>query len=94
MTKVLVTFTAAAQVSDTISIQGLPLKGYFDLSINGAFTGSINLERQLDASVGWEVTDTFTAPISAVGIQATHGVPYRLHCTALTSGTPTGLLSQ
>lgn len=77
-------------------------RGPFNVSIWGAFTGSVTLERTFDGGVtalplsrdGAGAEATFTAPASLVVDEAESGVLYRLNCTSLTSGAANYRLSQ
>jgi len=75
----------------------------FDIVISGAFSGSIQLERQLNGvwqpltvSAGGAITQLYlyAADASDIAVEPQAGVPYRLNCTTLTSGTPSYSVSQ
>lgn len=69
--------------------------GYFNLSIWGTFSGSVQLERTFDAGSNWlpvaeDPTGTkaaYTTPVSVEVYEPEAGVFYRLNCTAYVSGT-------
>jgi hypothetical protein len=92
-------------VSGTLSAAGstpsfAPLSGRsFNISVFGMFSGTVELERQLDG-VNWlPVTQAgavrqWTAPFSESAIDAQTGALYRLTFTALSAGTANFLISQ
>lgn len=82
-------FTATGQSSAAMFI------GYFNVSLWGAFVGTVVLERSFDGGATFLPcsTDTvgdpnsYTAPISIVVNEPEPGVYYRVRCSAYTSGT-------
>jgi hypothetical protein len=73
----------------------------FNLSIWGIFVGTVALERSFDGGTTWlnctksdGTANSFTAPVSMVCEEPEPSVLYRLNCSAFTSGTVNGHLSQ
>lgn len=80
-------------------IWGTPLGG---AGVSGSFSGTVQIERSMDAGTTWVVVATdgtgtqaiYTTPVSLAGMEAENGVLYRFDCTAYTSGTINYRLSQ
>lgn len=88
-------FTATGQSSTFNPKAGRAL----NLSLGGAFTGSVQLERNFGsdpnlASTWFIVGSAMTAPASTTALEPEVGVNYRLNCTSYTSGTISYRLSQ
>lgn len=79
---------------------GVQVLGSFNVSIRGTFTASIKLQRSFDGGLTYNNvtalgTDiTFTGPAEEIFIENEPGTFYRLNCTAYTSGTAIGRISQ
>lgn len=88
--KIEVSFTSAT-TSNPIAIFG-----YFNLSLSGFGTATVKLQRSFDKGTTWkDVTDgSFTANVEKQGYEPEEQVYYRLNCSAYTSGTILGRLSQ
>lgn len=95
-------FTAAGQESGPAVDGSEPvLTGPFNVSIWGAFTGSIALLRSFDGGAtklpcaAGDLTDArFSRPISVTVDEPEEGVTYYLSCTNLGSGQPFYRISQ
>jgi hypothetical protein len=80
----------------------LPLYGPFNVSLWGTFAGTTQLERTFDGGTTWLPVDAttlgtvlvWTAPFSGTWTETEKMVPYRLNCTAYTSGTINYRISQ
>ncbi len=77
------------------------LYGDFNVSLWGAFVGTVALERSFDGGTTWlpvssaaGTAASWTAPVSTTWTEPEHNVAYRLNCTAYTSGTINYRLSQ
>jgi hypothetical protein len=90
-------------VSETFapdSRPGVPRR--FNLSLWGAFTGVVGVERSFDRGVSWigcsrdgaGTPAVYSTPVSLVLEEPEAGVIYRLNCTALSAGTVSYRLSQ
>jgi hypothetical protein len=99
--------SGVASVESTFSATGnsaafTPIYGRnFNISIIGTFVGTIQLQRYIDATIGWvPITAagtpllTWTGPASEMWSESQVGVLYRLSMTAYTSGTATYSISQ
>jgi hypothetical protein len=91
------TFSATGQSASFTPIYGRN----FNISITGTFVGTIQLQRYIDATIGWvpitaagQQMLTWTAPASEVWSESQVGVLYRLSCIAYTSGTAIYSISQ
>lgn len=80
-TKLTGTFTAD-DTSDEVY-----LFRHFNLSIQGTFAATINIQRSFDRGATWETTDSVTTKVSTVGFEPERGVMYRLSCSGYTSGS-------
>jgi len=59
----------------------------FNVSLWGAFSGSVQLERSFDSGTTWlQAAAARTAPDTFVCLDAESGVQYRLNCTVYSSG--------
>jgi len=87
------TITASGQFTDPIS-----LKGYFNLSISGTWTGTLTVQRSWDEGDTWLDVDTFIANTEEYGLEPerTHVVLYRIGAKpdALSSGSVILRISQ
>lgn len=63
------------------------LFGYFNLSLSGFGTATVQLQRSYDQGVTWKTRTSYTADTEAVIQEPEYGVLYRLNCSAYTSGT-------
>lgn len=89
---------AATGVSGSIALYGsFNVSLYGSSGPNGAWTGSVQLERSFDGGATWLVCSTSAAgaqavysagskDVSVVVSEPERGVLYRLDCTAFTSG--------
>jgi hypothetical protein len=77
--------------------------GSFNISLWGTFVGTVRLERSFDGGTTWlplsvDLAGTnlqWTQPYSGYPwAEVEHTVPYRLNCTAYTSGTVNYRMSQ
>jgi hypothetical protein len=83
-------FNGSGQTS--VAFQFSPL---FSVNLGGSFSATVLIERSPDAGVTYypcstDATGTiasYNAPMSVDVVSATHGMLYRLRCTAFTSGT-------
>jgi len=74
----------------------------FNLSLWGAFTGVVAVERSFDRGASWigcsrdgaGTPAAYSTPVSLVLEEPEAGVLYRLNCTALSAGTVSYRLSQ
>lgn len=72
----------------------IPGRG-FNVTVTGAFTGSIQPQRSFDDGATWlDIYDPITAPATMILKEPEANVLYRLNCTALSAGTPNYRLSQ
>jgi len=87
------TITASSQFTDPVS-----LKGYFNLSVSGTWTGTLTVQRSWDSGDTWLDVDTFIANTEEYGLEPerTHTVLYRIGAKtdALSSGSAILRLSQ
>lgn len=90
-------FSAAA----TGASGAVQLHGLFNVSVWGSFTGlGLQVERSFDGGTTWlpltreGVPIVFAAPASEVGEAPEDGVLYRVHVTAIASGTVNARLSR
>ena len=58
----------------------------YNLSIWGAFTATVELQRSFDNGVTWLTAKSVTTPFEGVGIEVEAGVLYRVAVTGYTSG--------
>jgi hypothetical protein len=90
-------FTASAQFSAIFSPMGaFNVALYGNGGPNGAWVGSVQLERSFDGGTTWIVCGIGGAgqqaiwatgtDVSFIAAEAEFGVSYRLHCTAITNG--------
>jgi hypothetical protein len=63
------------------------LAGKYNVSIRGAFSGTISIQRSFDDGVSWGIVDSYTAETEQVG-EEPEGALYRFYCSAYTSGNP------
>jgi hypothetical protein len=71
--------------------------GYFNLSVSGAFSGTITLQRSFDNGGAWlDVAPAYTAPTEEVVLNPEAGVQWRIGFKTgqYTSGTASVRLSQ
>ena len=89
-----------SSVFATVTVAGnnsgpIALSQVFNFSVQGTFTGQVNLERYLNSTNGWEITDTFLAAESGFGYEPSkEKVLYRLNVPTLTAGSVRLLLGQ
>lgn len=74
----------AVSVSPTIN-----LLRKFNVSVQGTFAATVQVQRSFDQGATWEAISEYTAPVSTVEFEPERGVQYRIACTAYTSGTIT-----
>lgn len=79
--------TASISAQDTWT-SALEIKGSFDLSISGTFSGTVTVQRSFDGGSSWAAVDTFSGPIETYGVQP-HFANYRVGIATgdYTSGT-------
>ena len=58
----------------------------FNVSVQGTFVATVDLERSFDNGTTWEVVESYTAPVSKSLNEVEALVSYRLNCSAFTSG--------
>jgi hypothetical protein len=80
---------------------GVPVSGDFNVSVWGAFTGTIALTRSFDGGTTWlpltfsnGAAIAWSAPFSTIMSEPETGVLVQLACTALSAGTPNWRISQ
>ena len=85
------TIEAANLFTDSVT-----LTGYFNLSISGAWAGTVTVQRSFDSGDTWHDVDTWTANTQEYGLEPEHGVYYRIGIKTndFTSGTCVVRLSQ
>lgn len=73
-----------------------PEPGAFNLSLSGTWSATVKLQRAFDddASPNWLDVTSYTANTETQVAEIEEGVIYRLYCSAYTSGTIAGRLSQ
>ena len=64
-----------------------PTLGYFDVSLSGFGTATVQLERSFDDGASWFLVETMSQNLSKRGYEPKPDVIYRLNCTAHTTGT-------
>ena len=93
MAKVTRTITGSNQFTDPVR-----LRGYFNLSVEGTWAGTLTVQRSFDLGNTWYDVDTFTANTEEYGIEPeyTNTVLYRIGAkeSALSSGSAILRLSQ
>ncbi len=93
MARVTRTITASNQFTDPVK-----LRGYFNLSVEGTWTGTLTVQRSFDLGSTWYDVDTFTANTEEYGLEPeyTNVVLYRIgaKADALSSGSAVLRLSQ
>ncbi|MGB8274060.1 MAG: hypothetical protein WCF16_02190 [Alphaproteobacteria bacterium] len=89
---------AIASISQTFSGTGatnpVPLRGKFNVSVQGFGSAGVNLERSYDNGATWNIVETYSANTDKVGEEPETGVVYRLNVTSWASGTLKCRLSQ
>lgn len=72
------------------------LYGPFNLSLSGAWSATVTLQRSFDAGATWLDVQTYAANVEDTGEEPEDGVLYRfgVKAGAFTSGTVVGRLSQ
>ncbi len=82
---------STARLSGTFTADGtsaeLYLFRHFNLSVQGTFVATVNIQRSFDDGATWETTDSVTTKVSTVGFEPEKGVKYRLSCSGYTSGS-------
>lgn len=79
-----------------------PFLGYFNLSIFGTFSGTVDLEKSFDNGANWLKASVnaagdparYSSAVSVVVFEPESQVLYRLNCTTYTSGTINYRVSQ
>lgn len=96
-TQVVGAFTATGQ-SDAFQPQH---QIDFNISLWGAFVGTVQLERSFDKGVNWLPLTVngvqllkFSGPVSESWVESEDGVLYRLNCTSCASGSVNYRISQ
>ncbi len=86
MARVTRTITASNQFTDPVK-----LSGYFNLSVEGTWAGTLTVQRSFDLGSTWYDVDTFTANTEEYGLEPEYhnAVLYRIgaKADALTSGS-------
>ena len=67
------TITAENQWSETIDISA----GYFSVSVQGTFVGTVTVQKTYDQGTNWYDVNTFTAPGEYVGLEG-EGSQFRI----------------
>ncbi len=73
--------------------QPVRLHGKFNVGLSGFGAGTVALERSFDGTT-WYFVDSWAADVQKSGEEPEIDVLYRLNCTAYSSGTILGRLSQ
>lgn len=89
---------AKSETSFTSAVAGDPMnaKGLFNISVEfttGSGVGTVALQRSFDGGTTWRTVEQYTSDTEKVG-EAPENIQYRLNCTAYTSGTIEGRISQ
>ena len=79
-----------------------PFLGYFNVSIFGTFSGTVDIEKSFDNGANWLKVSvnasgspaSYTNPVSVIVLEPESQVLYRLNCTTYTSGTINYRVSQ
>ena len=82
------TFTATGQS------EPVQLHGRFNISLSGFGAGAVALQRSFDAGATWLTVESWAADFEGTANEPEINVLYRLNCTAYTSGSIVGRLSQ
>jgi hypothetical protein len=99
VTPVSSTFTATGQSASFTPLAGRP----FNVSVQGTFVATCQLERQINSvwqlltvSASGSVVQLYkwSTPASEIVVEPEFGIPYRINCTAYTSGTVSYRVSQ
>ena len=93
MARVTRTITGSNQFTDPVR-----LRGYFNLSVEGTWAGTLTVQRSFDLGSTWYDVDTFIANTEEYGLEPeyTNTVLYRIGAkeSALSSGSAILRLSQ
>ena len=64
-------------LTGTTASASATIKGNFDFSLAGTFTGSVTIERSYDDGATWRAVESYTAPTETYGVAAATDVRYR-----------------
>lgn len=77
------------EVQTAAGTRGIRIKGFFNLSVQGTWVGTLTIQRSFDSGVTWKDINVFTSNIETWDQEVESGVLYRIGFKAgqYTSGT-------